>query len=303
MGKFIFALIISAAVLIFGGRHVLADTVYFNHNKVEGSIIEETSEHVVVETPIGNVTIEKRLITDIKRVKPEENLLEQGNYYFQRREYETAISYYQKALELNPDYEEAKQSIANVENTRQEAELREKLKLEKLEKEKARKREDAEKKTGMKFDEEADALRVISIADDSPAWRAQVKLYDKIVAVDKIYVKDLRLEEIWDKFLQPDPVFLTMERKVSVTKRSLEYRKDKFIGIGIFLDTDERGIFVSSVIEGGPADEAGIKAGDEIVEINGQTAKSLGVDKAAQIIVDGQVYRVHMLMKTVLQIK
>lgn len=303
MGKFMFALIILTAAVIFGGGRVLADTVYFDHNKVEGAIIEETSAHVVVKTPIGNVTIEKRVITDIKRVKPEENLLEQGNYYFQCREYETAVAYYHKALELNPDYEEAKQSIANVENTRQEMELREKLRLEKLEKEKARKREDSEKKTGLKLDGEADALRVISIADDSPACRAKVKLYDKITAVDRISVKDLRLEEIWDKFLQPTPVFLTMERKVSVTKRSLEYRKDKFIGIGIFLDTDGNGIFVSSVIEGGPADEAGIKAGDEIIEINDQTTKNLGVDKATQIIVDGQIYRVHMVIRTVLEIK
>jgi carboxyl-terminal processing protease len=54
-----------------------------------------------------------------------------------------------------------------------------------------------------------------------------------------------------------------------------------FVGLGVELKTDEQGLKLVGVIRRGPASEAGLKPGDRIVAIGGQSVKGLGLDEAA----------------------
>ena len=54
-----------------------------------------------------------------------------------------------------------------------------------------------------------------------------------------------------------------------------------FVGLGVELKLDEGGLRLVGVIRGGPAAEAGIKAGDRIVAVGGVSVKGLGLDEAA----------------------
>ena len=54
-----------------------------------------------------------------------------------------------------------------------------------------------------------------------------------------------------------------------------------FVGLGVELKNDELGLKLVGVIRGGPASEAGLKAGDRIVAVGGQSVKGLGLDEAA----------------------
>jgi carboxyl-terminal processing protease len=54
-----------------------------------------------------------------------------------------------------------------------------------------------------------------------------------------------------------------------------------FVGLGVELKNDDAGLKLVGVIRGGPAFEAGLKAGDRIVAIGGQSVKGLGLDEAA----------------------
>ena len=54
-----------------------------------------------------------------------------------------------------------------------------------------------------------------------------------------------------------------------------------FVGLGIELKLDKEGLRLVGVIRGGPAWEAGLKAGDKIVKVDGQSIKGLGLDEAA----------------------
>jgi len=54
------------------------------------------------------------------------------------------------------------------------------------------------------------------------------------------------------------------------------------VGIGVWLDPAEDGLLVTSVVEGTPADRAGLRPGDLIVEIDGQRVR--GVDRASELI-------------------
>ena len=54
-----------------------------------------------------------------------------------------------------------------------------------------------------------------------------------------------------------------------------------FVGLGVELKLDKEGLRLVGVIRGGPAWEAGLKAGDQIVKIGGRSIKGLGLDEAA----------------------
>lgn len=54
-----------------------------------------------------------------------------------------------------------------------------------------------------------------------------------------------------------------------------------FVGLGVELKTDDQGLKLVGVIPGGPAAEAGIKAGEKIVQIGGKSIAGLGLDEAA----------------------
>ncbi|WP_435006290.1 S41 family peptidase [Tundrisphaera lichenicola] len=54
-----------------------------------------------------------------------------------------------------------------------------------------------------------------------------------------------------------------------------------FVGLGVELKLDDQGLKLVGVLRGGPASEAGLKAGDRIVAVGGQSVKGLGLDEAA----------------------
>jgi carboxyl-terminal processing protease len=54
-----------------------------------------------------------------------------------------------------------------------------------------------------------------------------------------------------------------------------------FVGLGVELKLDTEGLRLVGVIRGGPAWEAGLKVGDQIVKVNGRPVKGLGLDDAA----------------------
>ncbi len=58
----------------------------------------------------------------------------------------------------------------------------------------------------------------------------------------------------------------------------------RFVGIGVNLQQVEDGLLVKRVLEGGPADQAGIAEGDEILSIQGLSAAGLTAPKAAELI-------------------
>ena len=54
-----------------------------------------------------------------------------------------------------------------------------------------------------------------------------------------------------------------------------------FVGLGVELKIDKEGLRLVGVIRGGPAWDAGIKAGELIVAIDGRPIKGLSLDEAA----------------------
>ncbi len=303
MSKSYLIFVVLFSVIIFDAGSAFGDTVYFNNHKLEGHIVEETSAYVVIETPIGSATITKDRITRIERLSEEENFLEMGDYCFKQKRYNKAADYYREALEANPKYEKAKTALAKVKEIKEEMAQRRKLELERLRKEKEKKREKLEEKTGIAVNEINGKFEVVNVVEDSPTDRAKIKIHDCIVNINGFSIKGMMLEKVWEKLSGKRPITVTIERTANVLRKRIEYRKRNFVGIGIFLDTDNEGLFVSSVIEGEAADKAGLGNGDRIVSINGKSTKGLSLDEAAELISNGEMSRVNIIVRKDVKIK
>lgn len=57
--------------------------------------------------------------------------------------------------------------------------------------------------------------------------------------------------------------------------------KGNFVGLGVELKQDDRGLKIVGVIPGGPAADSKLRAGDRIIQIEGQSVAGLGLDEAA----------------------
>ena len=74
--------------------------------------------------------------------------------------------------------------------------------------------------------------------------------------------------------------FLTPEE----TEKNREVLSSKYVGIGIRLEDKDDKVVVSSTIDGSPAEEAGIKARDELVAVDGESVRGKSVKEIAEKI-------------------
>ncbi len=132
------------------------------------------------------------------------------------------------------------------------------------------------------------ASRVISLAPPSPTAQAKLKVFAQALAlIEEEYpepktTKDLVYGAIHGVVgtLDPHSSFLTPDEF-----RELQIEtKGKFSGIGIEITLKDRILTVVSPIEGTPAYQAGIQAGDQIVKINGLTTKNMTLTEAVKMI-------------------
>ena len=89
-----------------------------------------------------------------------------------------------------------------------------------------------------------------------------------------------------------------------------------FVGLGVELKQDEMGLRLVGVMAGGPASEAGLKAGDRITQVGGVSVKGLGIDEAAgrlqgaegtavaiTVLQAGNVSRVYNLVRRAVEVQ
>ena len=280
-----------------------SDVVYFDNQKVEGRIVEETPTTLVLETIIGKVTIDKSKVVDIRRTRPEDDFLNMGNYYFKQKRYDAAIDYYNRALEANPDFDKAKKALEKIRKIKRQEEMRRQLELERIKKEREKIKEKLEKKIGIAVDKIDSQFKVVHIVENSPSARAGIKLYDRIISIEGACAKDMTFENICGLLMGKPPISLTIEREISLIRKRINYKKRTYVGIGIFLIEGEEEYLVTKVIKGSPADKADMKVQDRIIEIDGRPCKSLSLDEIEELMTGGELTTVNIIIQRNVRIK
>lgn len=72
-----------------------------------------------------------------------------------------------------------------------------------------------------------------------------------------------------------------------------------FVGLGVELKDDPNGLVLTGVIRGGPAAEAGLKVGEVITGVDGQSLQGLGLDQAASRLQGQEGSTVELLIRSV----
>ncbi|HKM55101.1 MAG TPA: S41 family peptidase [Isosphaeraceae bacterium] len=134
--------------------------------------------------------------------------------------------------------------------------------------------------------------RVNSLRDQLRKLRGQLSVPDRNAAVQlALYAAQLAQQAIE---LPPTPVLLEFtcgscdaldDFTSYLTPDKLEdlyaMIDGNFVGLGIELKNDPKGLRLVGVIRGGPAWEAGLQSGDRIVKVAGQPVSGLSLDEAA----------------------
>ncbi|MFS0576585.1 S41 family peptidase [Sporosarcina sp. 179-K 3D1 HS] len=67
-------------------------------------------------------------------------------------------------------------------------------------------------------------------------------------------------------------------------KAFIDEIESRFVGIGVVLEPDDKGVRVASLIPGGPAERAGIQPGDVITHVDGRSITGKSVEGAVSVI-------------------
>ncbi|MFH1778880.1 MAG: PDZ domain-containing protein [Candidatus Omnitrophota bacterium] len=280
-------LAITIVILINCNPFAHSDTIILKDGrKIEGFIVEEQKNSYLVKIPIGSIKVKKENVSEIKRLPPEENYLNFGNQYLLTQNYDAALEQYKKALATNPDFQPAKDAIKKAEKLKREEEEKKRAELEKKEQELLEKKEKVTSGFGFSLEIAGGKFSVLETKLDSPAEIAGIKAWDIIVQIDGQLTKDKQLEEILDYLLKPEATSyqFTIQRDVDLVRKRIEHQKRSVVGVGIFLDAAEDGLIINSVITGGPADLAGLKAKDRIIAIDGKPTQGISFDQASGLI-------------------
>lgn len=119
--------------------------------------------------------------------------------------------------------------------------------------------------------------------DFSLFWEAWKSLEDKFVDSEKIdYQKMLygAVSGMTSSLEDPYTVFMPP----ADSKIFKEDVSGEFQGVGMEIGIRNNTLTVIAPLEGTPADLAGLRAGDKIIEIDGQSAQGISIDKAVKMI-------------------
>lgn len=64
----------------------------------------------------------------------------------------------------------------------------------------------------------------------------------------------------------------------------LEQKKNAYVGIGVTIQATEAGYHIQKVSEGGPAEEAGLLAGDVIIAVDGTSVAGMAIEEGKQLV-------------------
>ena len=119
--------------------------------------------------------------------------------------------------------------------------------------------------------------------DFSLFWETWQAIQEKYVDKDKINIQEMiygAISGMVDSLQDPYTVFL----KPDDAERFVEDVRGTFEGVGMEIDIRDGQLQVVAPLEGTPAQEAGIRAGDKIMNVDGKSTADITVNEAISLI-------------------
>lgn len=287
---------------LFLCSRLYADTVQLKDGReLKGLIVEKHEDRIILNTEKGETPILKNTIQNILYDDREQNFLQMGETYEADGALGEALAYYNKALEANPDFEEAKKAQVRVRNLfwskaaagpKNEMEKKQALydswgapaRSEFFSKNQARQDSvSLSSGLGVRLESKGDWVRLAEVFSKKDAASAGLRKYDRLVAIDGQSIRYLSPEVVQEKFLSPRYSSFTLEyeRDCELTKTGFEKR---FAELGLDLKLEYEGVVVQAVKNPSPASKAALRAQDILVAVNGNSIRYLPLTKLMGMI-------------------
>jgi carboxyl-terminal processing protease len=132
------------------------------------------------------------------------------------------------------------------------------------------------------------AVRSAAAAPESHSPFSHLQIFAQALSIiEAQYVEPVDLDRLMQgairgmvESLDPHSNYMSPE-EYRVFNQSTEGR---FAGIGVVIGVDDGWLVVLSVFEGGPADRAGIRAGDRFLTLEGRRARDMPLDEAVELM-------------------
>ena len=291
-----------------------ADAVLLKNGKeVKGVVVERHNDRIILSTERGEIQI---LLSGIKKIRYDDmefNFYQVGKAYEDESKYGEALAYYEKALEINPNFEEARQAALGVRNRfwamtvegpRSEVERKQVLydawdqgkpieeRVKDVTAENARL---LKENLGMTLEKKEDWIRVQSLDSKKAAALAGVKRGDRLFSIDGASLRYLGPELVTKRFLVPRYSNFTLE--ISRICRLHKGEGQKVKALGLQLTQEYKGLVVKSLRAGSEAEACGLKEGDVLTAVDGQPTRYMPIKKAIEIIDRSQSEQVELTIQ------
>lgn len=277
--------------------NAVADTIELkNDRKLKGLVVERHVDRIILSTEKGEIPILLAGIKNIEYDEPEQNFMQIGKAYEAQDKLGEALAYYEKALEMNPDFEEARRAATAMRNrfwTKSTEGPQNEIEKKQLlydawgsgqsftDAPKKKSLEQAEKLKsafGMTLEKKGDWVRVGGARHAVPVQKG-----DRLVAMDGESLRYLNVDAVARKMLEPWFSNFTLELERDYFLQKIKGEKElKDFGVKLKLAT--QGVLVDEVIPAGAAAEAGLKAEDLLTAIDGVSTRYLPMKKISEMI-------------------
>lgn len=286
--------------MIFAATALYADTVILkNGTKVKGLVVDEYVDRIALSTVEGEKYILRKDIDRIEYDTPEQNYMQMGRAYEDRAWHDKAAFFYRKAMDINPDYKEARDAyVASHAKMWHEEEKRTKKDVElhnmAIEWQRARKNKKApaavkskeilaKENTGIVLVENEGVFGINEVVPGSGADKAGIQKGDFLVGIWGRLIRYSKLEDVLAELIGPkySEVKIVIEKAVPV---SIEAGADAYKELGVSLGFEYEGLAIKDIASGKKGELSGLKKGDFIIAIDKNITRYLPIDSIIALI-------------------
>lgn len=289
-----------------------ADTVVLKDGEsLKGLVVEEHSDRIVLSTVDGEIQVMRSKIEGVHFDSQEQSFVQIASDFEAAGKWEEALSFYEKAYQLNPGLEKARQAalalrgrlwaqslVGPTEEVDKQTMIMQSWSREKPIEEiiqETRKEEESKLKerTGLVLGQEGEWVVIRSIKDTSLAKTAGLKNRDRLVSLDGHSLRYLSVEVVERKLVSPG----LGERIIEVQRDILYPRDDQRLKVsrfGLKLNVAYEGLKIQEVAEGSPAKKIGLKPDDFLIAVNGRPTRYLPLREVIELIESPESEALHL---------
>lgn len=277
-----------------------ADTIEFKTGeKLKGLVVEEHEDRVIFSTADGEIQVLRKEIAKINFDEPSYTLLSMGRELERSNKLGEALSYYEKAAQLNPELAEAKTAAIGVRGKlwagftegpvseiQKQQEIQDAWRADTTIEEQAKRGEEEDetllwKRMGVRLEKEGDFVKIADLRIGGYGHQAGLRAQDMIYSVDGQSMRYLQKHVVVRDFLEPRYASMSIEVRRKILIPAKTGRTDlKSLGVG--LRQEYSGAIIGHVKAGSGGEKFGLKTGDRLVRVGENNTRYMPLAKIRQ---------------------